>query len=372
MAEKNIYPRFNFCGDIVIPKRNNPWVKRDTYNNSEKISLNMGIKNGMNCVYVSAQGFKNDTIKTKNIDNEDIEIDWEDRFDKDTVDMVSSMRKYVVNLGERKEFITAWDMIEYLESALTGYAEPIVVAGIYKLRPGTGAYKDRIFEEFQIQNVYAAVDGKDTPHLTMNLDLYYDKNSIDRSEEKSEGKIFMNCYTPMWSSADAAQKMFPVSAVFNTSVLDMTKEKHKRIYDLKMRYLETKSKNPVHMNWAIGVVNGAEEKEFDESCLTDVQREFIEAGLNKLEDFKPRGNIYGEKVHELRLIKPLVKDEFKECMTAADSDMTAREFEDMIYSPSEDETVDDMVKSSYKKSAAKTVKPAKVEEEEDDGIDTLF
>ena len=50
MAEKNIYPRFNFCGDIVIPKRNNPWVKRDTYNNSEKISLNMGIKNGMNCV----------------------------------------------------------------------------------------------------------------------------------------------------------------------------------------------------------------------------------------------------------------------------------------------------------------------------------
>ena len=64
--------------------------------------------------------------------------------------------------------------------------------------------------------------------------LYYDKNSIDRSEEKSEGKIFMNCYTPMWSAADAAQKMFPVSAVFNTSVLDMSKEKHKRIYDLKM------------------------------------------------------------------------------------------------------------------------------------------
>lgn len=128
------------------------------------------------------------------------------------------------------------------------------------------------------------------------------------------------------------------------------------------------------MNWAIGVVNGAEEKEFDESCLTDIQREFIEAGLNKLEDFKPRGNIYGEKVHELRLIKPLVKDEFKDCKTAADSDMTAREFEDMIYSPSEDETVDDMVKSSYKKPATKATKPAKsVEvEEDDDGIDTLF
>ena len=59
-------------------------------------------------------------------------------------------------------------------------------------------------------------------------------------------------------------------------------------------------------------------------------------------------------------------------MTAADSDMTAREFEDMIYSPSEDETVDDMVKKSYKKPATKVVKSAEVEEEEDDGIDTLF
>ena len=73
-------------------------------------------------------------------------------------------------------------------------------------------------------------------------------------------------------------------------------------------------------------------------------------------------------------MKKTIKDEFKECMTAADSDMTAREFEDMIYSPSEDETVDDMVKSSYKKPATKAAKSAKsVEiEEDDDGIDTLF
>ena len=45
----------------------------------------------------------------------------------------------------------------------------------------------------------------------------------------------------------------------------------------------------------------------------------------------------------------------------------------MIYSPSEDETVDDMVKSSYKKPATKPAKTVKVEGgDDDDGIDTLF
>lgn len=367
MAKKNtIYPRFSFCGDIVIPKKN-PLVRHDSYGRSDKISLNMGIKNGMNCVYVSAQAFKNDTIKTRDIDGNDIEVAWADRFDEDIIKTVANVRKFVVNLTERKEFITAWDMIEYLETALADYDKPIIVSGVYNLRPGTGQYKDRIFEEFQVQNVYA-VNENDTPHLTMNMDLYYDKNSMDRSGEKDDGKIFMSCYTPMWSAADAATKMFPVSVVFNTGVLDLSKTKHKAIYDYKLRYLETKSKNPVHMNWAIGVVNGAEEKEFDETCLTDAQKEQIELGISTLEEFKPRGNIYGERTHELRLIKPILKDDLKECKTAADSDMTAREFEDEIYTPAADESVEDMVKDTPKAKA--TAKPA--EEEDDGNIDTLF
>lgn len=365
MADKKntIYPRFNFCGDIVIPKKNGPWVKRDNYGKAEKISLNMGIKNGMNCVYVSAQGFKNDVIKTKDIDNKDMDVDWADRLDEDIIKSVSSMRKFVVNLGEHKEFITAWDMIEYLESALAGYAEPIVVKGVYNLRP----YKEQFYQEFQIQNVYAARED-DKPHLTMNLDLYYDKNSVDKSSLKENGKIFMNCYTPMYSKADNTQKMFPITTVVDTKVL----KNHPNWIEYKLQYMETKSRNPVHMNWAIGVVNGAEEVEFSEDTLTDAQKMQIELGMSKLEDFRPRGSIYGERTHELRLIKPLLMGEFKECMTAAESEFTAREFEDEIYTPAVDETVDDMVNSSSNKPAAKPIIKAAEPEEDDDSIDTLF
>ncbi len=373
MADKknDVYARFNFCGKVSV-SRKAPMVKRDTLKTSEKISINFGIKAGTNMGYVKLEGFKNDVIKTLDSNMKSIEVDWADRFDEDIIKNVSSIKKFTVNLGDRKEFITEWDMIEYLESALTGYEDDIVVTGQFVLRPGTGKYSDQVYREFQIQNVYMPSE-KDTPHLTMNLDLYYDKDSMDKSSLKDDGKIFMHCYTPMYSKADNARKMFLIDTVFNTAVFDMSKPKHKAIYDYKMRYLETKSRNPVHMNWQIAVVNGAEEVEFTMDSLTEQQKEQVELGISKMEDFKPRGNIFGERVNELRLVKPILTGEFEECKAAADSEYTAREFEDEIYAPASDESVDDMVSGSSKsKTKAKTAPAVEAPAEDEEDIDSMF
>lgn len=373
MADKknDVYARFNFCGKVSV-SRKAPMVKRDILKTSEKISINFGIKAGTNMGYVKLEGFKNDVIKTLDPNMKSIEVDWADRFDENVIKNVSSIKKFTVNLGERKEFITEWDMIEYLESALTGYEDDIVVTGQFVLRPGTGKYSDQVYREFQIQNVYMPSE-KDTPHLTMNLDLYYDKDSMDKSSLKDDGKIFMHCYTPMYSKADNARKMFLIDTVFNTAVFDMSKPKHKAIYDYKMRYLETKSRNPVHMNWQIAVVNGAEEVEFTMDSLTEQQKEQVELGISKMEDFKPRGNIFGERVNELRLVKPILTGEFEECKAAADSEYTAREFEDEIYAPASDESVDDMVSGSSKsKTKAKTAPAVEAPAEDEEDIDSMF
>lgn len=372
MAEKknDVYARFNFCGKVSV-SRKAPMVKRDTYGSSEKIAINFGIKAGTNLGYVTLNGFKNDEIKTRDVDGNNIEIAWSDRLDEDVIKTIAGTKKFTVNLGERKEFITEWDMIEYLESALAGYEDDIVVTGNFVLRPGSGKYKDQVYREFQIQNVFMPGE-KDTPHLTMNLDLYYDKDSMDKSSLKDDGKIFVHGYTPMWSKADAARKMFQIDTVFNTAVFDMSKPKHKAIHDYKMRYLETKSRNPVHMNWQLAVVNGAEEVEFNEDSLTEAQKEQIELGISKLDDFKPRGSIYGERINELRLVKPLLSGEFETCKAAAESEYTAREFEDEIYSPAADESVDDMVSGSSKtKEKAKPAVEAQTEEDEG-SIDDMF
>ena len=116
MAENkknDVYSRFNFCGKVSV-SRKAPMVKRDTYGASEKIGINFGIKAGTNMGYVKLEGFKNDTVKTRDVDGNNIEVDWADRFDEEVVKNVASIKKFTVNLGERKEFITEWDMIEYL------------------------------------------------------------------------------------------------------------------------------------------------------------------------------------------------------------------------------------------------------------------
>ena len=370
MADKknDVYSRFSFCGKVSV-SRKAPMVKRDTLKTSEKISINFGIKVGPNIGYVTLSGFKNDEIKTRDVDGNNIDIAWDNRLDEDIIKTVASTKKFTVNLGERNEFITEWDMIEYLESALAGYADDIVVTGNFALRPGTGKYSDQVYREFQIQNVYMPGE-KDIPHLTMNLDLYYDKDSMDKSDLKTDGKIIMHCYTPMWSKADAARKMFKIDTVFNTAVFDMDKPKHKVIHDYKMRYLETKSRNPVHMNWQLAVVNGAEEVEFSEDSLSEVQKEQIELGISKLEDFR-RGPIYSQRVNELRLVKPILTGEFETCKTAAESDFTAREFEDEIWTPAVDESVDDMMKDGSK-TKTKATPAVEAPADSDDDIDTMF
>ena len=103
------------------------------------------------------------------------------------------------------------------------------------------------------------------------------------------------------------------------------------------------------------------------SSLSEQQKEQIELGISKLEDFR-RGPIYGQRVNELRLVKPLLTGEFETCKTAAESDFTAREFEDEIYTPVSDESVDDMVSGSSKSKA----KAAPVVEEAAEDIDSMF
>ena len=120
------------------------------------------------------------------------------------------------------------------------------------------------------------------------------------------------------------------------------------------------------------ITNGTEEVEFTMDSLTEQQREQVELGISKMEDFKPRGSVFGERVNELRLVKPLLTGEFEHCETAADSGYTAREFEDEIYVPAVDENLDDMMKDSKTKAKTTAAPTVETQEDSEDDIDTMF
>lgn len=375
--------RFNFVGSPVIPKQKSdtkrPFckeiIKKDdkTGKKREMLSMTFGVKESdSNMAFVEAFDSVQETIKTMDVDNEKIEVDWDDRFDEDIVSKVANYRKYIVDLGEdhggRQEFITAYDMIKHLQEHLPNYDGRVVVTGQFT-RDWYGK-KEMYFSKFRVQNVFAAPEERKS-RLMITADLFYNKSSFDDSDFDENKKITLDCYIEQYINKDEGRKYVPIQVVFSGTKYDLSNERHKKLFDYKMKYIKVKQKNMVHIPWEMVLLRGAEEADFDESMLTDAQKEQIELGIKTLDDFKPKGNIYGDRIDEFRLFDPKLEGDFADGLLDADDDNT--EFEEKIYQPPQDETLDEAKKNSKAKSKKATSEddepPFDEDQKKDDGVD---
>ena len=350
--------RFNFTGNVSLPKADakRPFVKEIEKNNRKMLSLNFGIKESDNNMgFVEAFDGEQTEIMTMNAENEKITIKWEDRFDEEVVKTVASYKKTVVDLGEefdgRKEFITLYDAIKYIKENLPKYTGKVTVVGQMVKEPYNGKYYDK----FKLQSLYAVPDDRKN-RLLITSDIYYNKNCVDKSDYKSEKVIYVDGYIQQYINKDEGIKYIPQRFVFNASKYDPENEKHQKLLDYKLKYIDINDKNMQHMIWEVVMLNGAEEVEFDESQLTNAQKEQIELGIRTLDDFKPKGTILGERVNEYRLFDPKLTGDFADGLV--DTEMKESEFEEMIYAPAVDEKLDDVVeKAESKKKEPKAEEP---------------
>ena len=181
--------RFSFAATPVMPKKDakRPFYREVEFNrNGKKVSasaINLGLKESdNNMVFVEAFDSPNDTILTMDSDFNKIEVAWKDRFDEDVVSKVANVKKYTVDIGEPKTFITAYDMIQCLKEDLPAYKGNILVTGQIRKDPN-GKYS----ETFDIQNVYA-IDDERKLRFNVVMDLFYNKDSVDKSDYKSDKK----------------------------------------------------------------------------------------------------------------------------------------------------------------------------------------
>lgn len=366
--------RFNFVGTPVIPKQKadskRPFCKEITKTDErtkekrKMLSMTFGVKEtDLNMAFVEAFDSVQPVIKTMNTDNEKLDVDWNDRFDEDIVSQVASYRKYIVDLGEdhggRQEFITAYDMIEHLRKHLPDYEGRVVVTG--QFTRDWYAKKKMYFSKFRIQNVFAAPEERKS-RLMITADLFYDKSSLDDSDFDENKKMTLDCYIEQYINKDEGRKYVPIQVVFSGAKYDLENERHKKLFDYKMRYIKPteitvdnktvklKATQKVHIPWELVLLRGAEEADFDESMLTDAQREQIELGIKTLDDFKPKGNIYGDRIDEFRLLEPKLEGDFADGLLGAED--TPDEFEEKIYQPPQDETMAE-AKNNSKRSSAK-------------------
>lgn len=362
--------RFSFCGTPVIPKQKadtkRPFCKEiskkdeKTKETKKMLSMTFGIKEtDMNMAFVEAFDSQQKVIKTMDVDNEKMDVDWDDRFDEDIIEKVANYRKYIVDLGDehggRQEFITAYDMIEHLREHLPNYDGRVVVTG--QFTRDWYAKKKTYFSKFRIQNVFAAPEERKN-RLLLTMDLFYNKNSLDDSDFDENKKMTLDCYIEQYINKDEGRKYVPIQVVFSGAKYDLENEKHKKLFDYKMKYIKVKNKNMVHIPWEIVLLRGAEEAEFDESMMTDSQREQVELGIKSVDDFRPKGNIYGDRIDEFRLFEPKLEGDYADGVLECDD--TADEFEEKIFVPAADETMEEAKKNS--KSSSK----AKKDENEDD------
>lgn len=368
--------RFSFCGTPVIPKQKadtkRPFCKEiskkdeKTKETKKMLSMTFGIKEtDMNMAFVEAFDSQQKVIKTMDVDNEKMDVDWDDRFDEDIIEKVANYRKYIVDLGDehggRQEFITAYDMIEHLREHLPNYDGRVVVTG--QFTRDWYAKKKTYFSKFRIQNVFAAPEERKN-RLLLTMDLFYNKSSLDDSDFDENKKMTLDCYIEQYINKDEGRKYVPIQVVFSGAKYDLENEKHKKLFDYKMKYIKVKNKNMVHIPWEIVLLRGAEEAEFDESMLTDSQREQIELGIKSVDDFRPKGNIYGDRIDEFRLFEPKLEGDYADGVLECDD--TADEFEEKIFVPAADETMEEAKKNS------KSAKSKSKKDEDDDDDEPPF
>ena len=339
----SIVARFNFIGELQLPKEDSkrPFCKTFTKNKKEMISINFGIKESNNNIaFVEAFDSERDVIQTMNIENEKIEIDWKDRNNEEIINKVANYKKFTVDLGSeyggRKEFVSQFDALMYLQDELPKFKGRVCAVGQFVRE----FYKDKYYDKFKFTSVYAA-DNDAKSKLGITVDLYYNKDSIDKAEFSEFKKIYINGHILQYINKDEGSKYVPLQVILNTSKYNLDDENHKKLYDYRMSYVDIKNKTLAHILWECRLLRGVEEKPFDETMLTNKQKEQVELGIKVLEDFRPRGDILGNRINEIRLLEPKLVGEFADGIV--DTEMKPSEFEEQIYVPAKEEKLKDVV-----------------------------
>ena len=306
-----------------------------------------------NRAFVEIFGMEQKNLKVFDKDNQELEVDWDDRNDEEILKMVSN--KKIMNFAEegRKEFIADYDAAEFIKDHIYELNKAkVCVTGQVKKNIYEGKSSDR----FVISNIYKADDDTDTG-LFITGEFFFTKESIDTADWSKSKKIIINGHTLEYINSEKDNKFkgkmyVPRTVIFDCSRLDFENERHVKAAKYRLNQIgldldgdkivnNLKRKEVYAISVVLSYINGQEEIEFDESELTENQKMAIDLGLKTLDDFKPKGKIYGDRKVEYKLIDFDLRDDYKDgYVTLKDK---IEDFEEQIYVPATNESADEIM-----------------------------
>lgn len=219
---------------------------------------------------------------------------------------IEEYSKQIKDLATNRKELIMKDAIELINKALPILKDKKVrVTG----QPKCNFYKGKN----QLQYIPTMIElvPNDTPNqLKLWIDIFFSKDGVEDSIK--ERKMYINGYVGEVNK-DKEDKLYPLTLVLDYTKVNDEVEIEKALCDYQKSMFETKNKKVYYKNNVeVNVIDGAEQVEFNESCLTEAQKSQIKFGLATLDSFKPKGNVYGDRVQELKFFKATLKNDFKD------------------------------------------------------------
>ena len=223
---------------------------------------------------------------------------------KELAAKIEDYKKQLEELADnRVQFCHMKDVIKYIQSKLPLMEKKkIKVVGTVKCN----LYKGKTMLQY-VPSSIELVDTDTEEQLKIYVEIFYDKDAVD--DDKKAKQLHGNVF--IYTREKGTDRLYPVTIGLNYEKVDLEDTEDVLFLDFMRTAFEIHDKKQIHKNKVeLNVINGSPVVEFDESCLTDRQKLAIAVGKNKLEDFRPKGNIYGDRIQELRLSMPITEGEF--------------------------------------------------------------
>ena len=360
--------KFRFVGKVGLNALDSkmPYKREGITGNGDRyVSFScISIPDKNNRAYCEVFGSIVDKIKTVDVNGDELIIPWEQRNDETWFKKVAFYRQRIIKFNDEKHsFITDYDFAKFLANNASLIKDKnFIIMG--QIKPNE--YKGKITQRFVITSMYE-VETEENPNLEVDFDYTWTADSIDTGDWGEKKVVNINGYINQYINKDLKNKYVSRPVIFDASKLDFNDEKHLEALNMKLRQIgleyvngtvKSKIKKGAVCKLPIRcrLVNGAEEVEFDEKQLSENQKAMIACGLMSIDDFKPKGSIYGEKKTTYKLFGFDLRDDYADGYVTV-KDVTADDFGDMIFMPED------------KAEAPKESKATAAEKSSENGVD---
>lgn len=355
---------FTFVGKIKPIKKTdkfNPYSKTtfDSGWEIQRLSFNMICDTNRHILEIQSGKFTDDSkntiytlSKSYTDDNgvkhkcEPKQIPFIDRFNKDIIDSVASFKKFVVELdkpnhrnqlknaidnfkdgtitdeqmeslnchsieevekelknseSKRHEFISEYDFLKCVNRILSdsNYEDKLFrVSGAvnYTYNPE----RDIFYQHLTPTKIYL-VDDETEPQSIMNLQVFFNKDSLDTDSFENNGKYYLNGYLRQYAKDYVNHNIsVPITLTIDGNGDEINLKKANLFKKRLTQFNEAEWKE---IGLKCVAINGAERIEITEDDLTDEQKENIECGLTTFEAIKRDlgGTTFGDRICEIRV-----------------------------------------------------------------------